>query len=429
MNLFKPRYDYVEYESHERAPQFPLYSYAVAALYKVFGVHDFLGRVVSALFAAASAVFLFLLASRFFDGKTAFLSGLAYCVIPLRVFFMRAFMPDSMAVFCFLAGLYFFLLWLDEEKFFPYGIAAALLLALVPLLKIAYLWLLVAPVFYVLQTKGTSLFKRAGVWVIFGIVASAFSGWYGWVQFGAERSAGFAGQMNKEMSLLKEWLDPGFWSAHFFSRFPELLTTYAGLVFFAAGAWKIRRERIIFPQIWFVSTVFYILMCGMYGRVHQYVSLPFAPVNALFIGAGMAFLWDRWRAKQAFAVLWILLVVSMPVHAVLRIKHWYKPDQAWVLRAREEVDKISPPKDLLFVASPHQPFFLYHLQRKGWAAPLVGRGLEAFEASLSRDVKFLFVPLAHAGFDWPALRPSVASRYARVYAGPDFELYDLMKKP
>src|SRR3989338_7036484 len=191
MNLFKPRYDYMENEGHDNAPQFPLYSYLVALLYKVFGFHETLGRVLSAVFAAFCAVFLYLLAARFLDEKTSFLSGLVFCFIPIRIYFMRTFMPEAMAIFCLVAGFYFFLLWMREDRFLPHGIASSILLTFVPLLKIAYLWLLLPPLIYAVSRRGLRFLISGSFLVSLFIFASAVGGWYGCANFGAERSSGF----------------------------------------------------------------------------------------------------------------------------------------------------------------------------------------------------------------------------------------------
>ena len=53
MRLFDPKYDSFEVDDHQKAPQFPLYSYLAALLYKVFGLHDWLGRALSAFCCAA----------------------------------------------------------------------------------------------------------------------------------------------------------------------------------------------------------------------------------------------------------------------------------------------------------------------------------------------------------------------------------------
>ena len=420
MRLLKPRYDYIETLDHDTAPQFPLYSYLVALLYKAFGVRDFLGRVLSAVSAAFSAVFLYLLAARFLDGKTAFLSGLVFCVIPIRVYFMRAFMPDAMAVLCLVAGFYFFLRWVDEDRFWPFGLASSLLLTLAPLLKIAYLWLLLAPALYALKKRGPAFLKDRGFLLFSAVFILSVAGWYGGANPGAERSAGFLGQLTSEMAIVKQWTDPGFWSAHFLSRFPELLTTYGGLVFFLVGFRKIWKERNFFPLAWFGATVLYIMLCGHYGRVHQYVSLPFAPVNAVFIAVGMVFLW-----KSPLRALCILLALSMPVHAALRIRHWYRPDQAWVLRAGESVQKISAPGDLFFVASPNPPFYLYHIHRSGWAAPLHGDGMRAFEAALAKGARFLLVPSGDPNTDWDGARAWAGERYRVAVDDPEFVIYEI----
>lgn len=427
MNLMKPRYDYIETAGHNKSPQFPLYSYLAALLYKVFGIHDFLGRVLSAIFAAWAAVFLYLLAARFLEDRTAFLSSLVFCVIPIRIYFMRAFMPEAMAIFCLLAGFYFFIRWLDDDRdrFWPFGLAASFLLALVPLLKIAYLWILLAPAFYVLKKRGAGFLKNWGFLLFSTIFIFMVGGWYARINLGAERTKGFLEQLTNEMSIVKEWMDPRFWSIHFLSRFPELLTTYAGLVFFFVGLWKIWKEKISFPLLWFVSTVFYILLCGSYGRIHQYVSLPFAPVNAVFMAVGMVFLWDRWKNRKALAALWILLTLSMPVHAALRIRHWYEPDQVWVLRAQKVVEQISSPEDLFFIASPNQPFYLYYIRRRGWTVPLEGEGQKFLEEALKKGAKFLFIPSGDPWVDFEVIRAWAGKNFPKVADDPEFAIYDL----
>ncbi len=428
MNLFKPQYDYIE-AGQAKAPQFPLYSYLVALLYKIFGFHESLGRILSAFFSALSAGFLYLLAGRFLDEKSAFLSGLAFCFIPLRIYFMRAFMPEAMAIFCLLAGFYFFVRSISDDSSPFDGIVSLLFLTLVPLLKVAYLWLLIVPILYVWKQKGLKCLLTIKFAASFAFVFLTVGGWYLYSNYGVKSSGDFAGMLIMEMSIFKVWRDPAFWSVHFLSRFPELLTTYGGLIFFVGGFYVLVRERRHFFVIWFGATVLYILLCGQYGRIHQYVSLPFAPVNAVFIGSGMAFFLEKWRHKRTLIILWLCLAVSIPVHAALRIKHWYRLDDVWMSQAKAISDQNSLPNDLFFINSPNEPFFLYHLHRKGWVSPLAGKGLEFFDQALKSGARFLFVPLHETGMDWELSKSQYEKRYSRVYSGNDFEIYDLRKVP
>src|SRR5262249_40967021 len=115
------------------------------------------------------------------------------------------------------------------------------------------------------------------------------------------------------------------WSNHFLSRVPELCLTYPGLLFAIFGVRQLTAEKNIrFWAVWFGITALYIVLLGQYGIQHRYTELPFTAVNAVFIGSGIAALWQwaggiPWK-KAAVAIL----VIGIPLHTALRIKHWYR---------------------------------------------------------------------------------------------------------
>ena len=423
MHFFNPQVDYFE-ESFDRAPQFPLYSYLVAVCYKVFGFNDAWGRVVSAFFAALSAIFLYLLARLYMKENAAFLSAFVFCVIPIRIYFMRAFMPESMAIFSLIAGTYFCAVWADSGRLFPWGILAWGFLTLCALLKLPYLPLLFPAGFILYKKWGARAFIRRDFIIVAVLFAAAYLGWYGHANAGLEKSKGFFIWLMNLMGVFREWSNPEFWSVHFLSRFPELLTTYAGLVFFAAGFYSLWKEKAWFFVVWFFTVVGYILACGEYGRVHQYASLPFAPVNACFIASGIVWSWEKFKTGNIKIYL-VLLVVSIPVHAFFRIKHWYRLDELWVMRAQAVVEKISQPNDLFFINAPDEPFFLYHLHRKGFVGQIEKTGTDYLVKARNKGAKFLLTPLARG----PNAADSMfAKEFRQVYRDDDFAIYDISKK-
>ena len=423
MHFFHPEVDYIETWSANSAPQFPLYSYLVALLYQVFGPHDWLGRVLSSFFAAGSAVLLYFLVRMFLGEWAGFWSGLVYCVIPVAVYFTRAVMPESMTIFCFLAGIHGTVRWTERERFWPWGALAWLALTLAFLLKLPYLPLILVPAFLVLRRWGWKTFRRADVWLFLVLFALAYFGWYGTSndRIAVAHKTSFWEVMLGHMQLLKEWSDPEFWSTIFLSRFPELLTTYAGLLFFFVGFRVLWRSGDRFFPAWLAATVLYVLLCGEYARVHQYVVLPFAPINSVFIAIGLLELWGRWKNRAGPRALLILMVVSMPVHAAFRIGHWYRLDERWVLHAREVVAEKTKPDDLFYVDAFDMPFYLYHLHRRGWTGQLA-KSRAAFNQALQGGAKVLFSPNSEG---WKKIEPEIAKRYRLIYRDDDFVLYDL----
>ena len=234
-----------------------------------------------------------------------------------------------------------------------------------------------------------------------------------------------------EMDWLGQWTSLGFWTTHFLSRFPELLTTYPGLVFFFAGGWACwkakdgrRGPETRFLGVWLAATAAYIVLCGKYGRVHQYASLPFAPVNAVFIGAGIALLKERWGKSRALTALLWSLVLAMPVHASLRIRHWYRSDDLWVFRAASRVAEVSGPDDLFYVNSQDQPIALYHIRRRGFVGRLTP-SLDRLEWARGNGARFLLAPTHVPEDNWAEVGPVLDRKFRVLVRDPDFTLYEL----
>src|SRR5262249_3128611 len=89
-------------------------------------------------------------------------------------------------------------------------------------------------------------------------------------------------------------------------------------------------------------------------------SLPYAPVNAAFIGVGLAGLWKKSPAWAA------VLALAIPVHAHLRINHWYRTSYAYLAGAKAAADKVGGPDDLLVCNERASALPLYFMDRRGW---------------------------------------------------------------
>ena len=68
MNFVTPRLNMIGSIFHF---EFPLYTYLVALLYKIFGFDEILGRLVAIAFSMGSIWFLYLLGKRYFDENSA----------------------------------------------------------------------------------------------------------------------------------------------------------------------------------------------------------------------------------------------------------------------------------------------------------------------------------------------------------------------
>ena len=100
---------YVESEFH-------IYPLIVSILYSVFGVNDMFGRIVSLLFSLLTIYGIYILVRKILNENIAAWSSFIYAILPLNIFYGRAFMPEAAMLMCSLYSVYFFNEWLEKEK-------------------------------------------------------------------------------------------------------------------------------------------------------------------------------------------------------------------------------------------------------------------------------------------------------------------------
>src|SRR5438874_12313118 len=95
--------------------EFPILPFLAAFCYKIFGVHEWIGRVQALLLFALSLPFFFLIVRKIFDETAATWALFFYSFAPLGIMASRCFMPDIPSLALSIIGLYFFLRSLESE--------------------------------------------------------------------------------------------------------------------------------------------------------------------------------------------------------------------------------------------------------------------------------------------------------------------------
>jgi hypothetical protein len=127
--------------------EFPLYTFGLALLYGLFGVHEWIGRLLTALCGAGAAAALYGLARPALGRRGAAYAGLALALLPFALYFGRAVMPDTLMLLTGALALASLRAWLARPA--PGRLALALLLgALAPLAKTPNLLVLAPPLAY-----------------------------------------------------------------------------------------------------------------------------------------------------------------------------------------------------------------------------------------------------------------------------------------
>jgi 4-amino-4-deoxy-L-arabinose transferase-like glycosyltransferase len=89
--------------------EFPIYSFLVAILYRFFGVHESIGRILSIVFSLIAICFFYKLCLEITcDKKLSFWSSFFYTIIPTNIYYSRTFQPESLVLMSAISGFYFF---------------------------------------------------------------------------------------------------------------------------------------------------------------------------------------------------------------------------------------------------------------------------------------------------------------------------------
>jgi hypothetical protein len=263
--------------------------------------------------------------------------------------------------------------------------------------------------------------SRMGYWCMPVLIIFLTGVWYRYAKSAPVQFMPFDHQ--EQVQNLLFVAQPHFWSKLFISRFPELCSTYAGLLLGIVGAWRLRRvSSWLFFSGWFLSTCVYTVMLGRYGYIHQYTSLPFTPIVAVFAACGLVYFWEQSAHRFGLRIATLLLAIAIPVHTVLRIAHWYRPDNQWLFKARDVLATVARPEDLILVNTGEPPVFLYYLDHYGYAVNLESTG--AIEPRMA-GVRFLVTPVENGWADHPFWKKFLAEHHRRIYQDPEFQIYSL----
>ena len=101
-----------------RFVEFPIYNIFQAVPFKLFGILTLeeWGRMITIISSLLSLTIIFLLLKKYTDDKVALFSSFLYAVIPYNIYYGRVILPDPTMVMAILGGIYFFDLWINNEK-------------------------------------------------------------------------------------------------------------------------------------------------------------------------------------------------------------------------------------------------------------------------------------------------------------------------
>lgn len=115
-NILYPQFYYDGAKPNYVQLEFQITTFIIALLYKAFGYHYYLARLVPIIFFMGSALYVYLMTKRYYGNPAGWFAAAAYSIMPMNIFYSRAIMPESAALFFFTGAFYYFIKWYDDEK-------------------------------------------------------------------------------------------------------------------------------------------------------------------------------------------------------------------------------------------------------------------------------------------------------------------------
>jgi 4-amino-4-deoxy-L-arabinose transferase-like glycosyltransferase len=356
-----------------------LYTYAVSALYSIFGVDEIYGRLLSILLSLLALPGLYLLVQRFHDRETAITATTLYSILPLTLFYSRAFMPETGLLAAIIWGLYFFDRWRAKGQAIDGALSCACVSVAV-LLKIPTLYIGIV-LFYIAWThekRSGLLLRDITIWIYAVAVLAATAAWYGHAHGLYEQSGltfGIWPGSTDKWGAYRSLLTLDFYNDIVFKSIAERHLTWAGMALFIVGLFlKRRNSRERLADVWLIAVAVYILIVNKGNQVHEYYQLPFIPPAAIVMARALNWMLDgigrsggTKRTLRSMAVS--LLLVSMLLLSGLRYTSLLSGEQAKDTEEFAlEAQTILPESERILVIGSGSPVLLYLLHRKGWIA-------------------------------------------------------------
>ncbi|MBI2902353.1 MAG: glycosyltransferase family 39 protein [Candidatus Methylomirabilis oxyfera] len=369
LNLWSPRVDFYCTEMCSETGllvlEFPLYNALVALLYKIFGLHEFVGRLVSIAFSTLAALLLYRLARRISGPPVALFAAMYFVLSPISVFYGRAFMPESLMLCAGIGALLYFYDWLQDERGTTFIIAA--IFAITAFVVKFPMIHIVIPMTYMAWAKhGRAVFRKKALalFLTLFLLPSAV-----WLYHSATSPNLDMSWLLSDVRLLRgKDLYRIMWE-----RLGQDVLTSVGRGLFLLGlllGLRKTEERVL--DVWLGAAILYVLAVGMGNIVHDYYQLPLVPIAAIYIGKAISCLPQLPLRRFVWLPLMALLIIATGAESRRIVKPWYGEDIAGLYQFAETVKRTIPQGPPIMVSSsyvsfaPWDPRLLYAFRRKGW---------------------------------------------------------------
>ncbi len=438
MNLFYPRIDWRGTGPGYAEMELPLLSWAMAAAYRVIGVHEVVGRLINyALSLVALGVGLALVVY-LLPPIGAAAAGVFLALAPLPIRVATSLQPESLMFACYLLAGYAFIRWLDTDRRRDYlvamGATALSILAKLPAVHLGIFFLIV-------------LFMRRGRraladWRVWAFAVGALAPGVAWYVHAHHLYLMYGNSLG--VSNEPHWLRADFFTHPRYAKGLvhidlQYVWGWVGVLVAAVGVALAPSSRAVTVGLaWFASVAIYYIIVEHslsqdWAVYYHVVSVPSA---AILFGAGAQALAERARRSAP----WFSVAALVPLTyagQIARVAHDARPHSGveWYACAQTFAPHIAP--GALILASGgnctdadgepvtyHSPHMMYWLDRKGFNVCREAESADSAAAFAARGAQYF---IAERSFleENPGIDAGLRRRYAVLAECPVAILFDL----
>ncbi|MGA8534329.1 MAG: glycosyltransferase family 39 protein [Candidatus Tumulicola sp.] len=390
-NFARVRYDVMYPQTSYNGPppnyvelELQIVPFLAATLYKIFGIHEVFGRLVSVAFSLATVMVLAYFGRWLFRSSLAgIIAAFFYATFPGAVYYGRTFMPDAAMVFFLSAALYATTrLLLEDATLAPRPLARAAALLVLAYLAKPVAALAIVPLAAVLwQRARTGLPTRPTAAAVLLLVPLLILWLYD------RRIASYA-EWHWASGITQLHVLPGLRDAFgSFSGFAAKCVAFGNAVdafratmlgtagflcsigAFVALGWIAARSRTLL-WAWLAAGLAYVFIVVTVERVDYYM-LPLVPLCALAAGGALArFVDGVGDADAAPLARWAVIALVPILAAVVLVQgraavasYYHYNDRAY---RNAELLNATLDRGALVVIGHYGPDVQYYIDRFGW---------------------------------------------------------------
>ncbi|MBU8921481.1 MAG: glycosyltransferase family 39 protein [Bacteroidales bacterium] len=278
----------------ESFPQFPFLPFIYYFLWKIFGVHVWMARLVVIAFSLGTIFLAWRVAEKLTkNSETGLLASFLMMIMPVSIFFGRNIQPDIPALFFLLLLFRYFLEWIEDFRLKDLvGFSVCLLMVamikgtfLFPVMTIAFLF----PYKRLSEKETRRTIFRQSAWFVAGISLIIL-----WLLMTKAALVSSDSLFPTDRLLLAKSFRPGYWKTvipviwgHIGKNY-----TYLYFSFFFVGLlscllnWRSMISRFLAGSL--VSAILCFVLISDFAFRHSYYHIPFLPMMAFGVAVGLS---------------------------------------------------------------------------------------------------------------------------------------------